>query len=380
MCDKNVWEGVTYKSLTLQQKHTIISSSMFLKEKYTADGKFEKLKSRLVASGHLQDRDFGVSRTASTSSVFILTAIAARQKRVAATVDFPGATWSLTGDHVEYMRLNKQLTAALIKIDATYNKYMNNNGTCIVKLKKALYGCVESAKLWYDKLSRDLIKFNYIADEYDICVFNRTESDNTQTSLVIHVDDMIITASNESRIDDVIKQIETVYPGLTKHRGKVLNYRGITFDFSKEGCDKMTMEGFVQDLIEGCKDMPGTANTPARANLFTIPDESDSPLPDNLRERFHSITATLLYLSKRTTPDILTAVAFLTLRVLRPQRDDYDKLTCTIQYIRGSQHMGITFEVHEPIHVIAYIDASFAIHPDMKSHTGSVSTLGKGAI
>ena len=89
-------------------------------------------------------------------------------------------------------RLNKQLTAALIKIDATYNKYANNNGTYIVKLKKALYGCVESAKLWYHELSSDLIKLNYTANEYDICVFNRTEVDNTQTSLVIHVDDMIV--------------------------------------------------------------------------------------------------------------------------------------------------------------------------------------------
>ena len=128
---------------------------MFLKEKYTADGMFEKLKSRLVAGGHLQDRDVynnGASPTASTSSVFILTAIAARQNRAVATVDFPGAFLNsdmpLTGDHVVYMRLNKQLTAALINIDATYNKYINNNGTCIVKLKKALYGCVESAKLW----------------------------------------------------------------------------------------------------------------------------------------------------------------------------------------------------------------------------------------
>ena len=92
---------------------------------------------------------------------------------------------------------------------------------------------------------------NYTANEYDICVFNRTESDNTQTSLVIHIDDMIITASSESRVDDVIKQIETIYPGLTKHRGKVLNYTGMTFDFSKEGCVKITMKGFVQDLIEG---------------------------------------------------------------------------------------------------------------------------------
>ena len=48
MCDKNVWEGVTYESLTPQQKRTIISISMFLKEKYTADSMFEKLKSRLT--------------------------------------------------------------------------------------------------------------------------------------------------------------------------------------------------------------------------------------------------------------------------------------------------------------------------------------------
>ena len=27
-----------------------------------------------------------------------------------------------------------------------------------------------------------------------------------------------------------------------------------------------------------------------------------------------------------------------------------------------------------------YLDAAFAVHPDMKSHTGSAFTLGKGAI
>ena len=41
MFDKDVWEGVTYLSLTTQQKCTIIPSSMFLKEKYTADGMFK---------------------------------------------------------------------------------------------------------------------------------------------------------------------------------------------------------------------------------------------------------------------------------------------------------------------------------------------------
>ena len=52
-------------------KESIITSSMFLKDKYTADGKFDKLKSRLVAGGHLQDRniyDNGSSPTVSTTN------------------------------------------------------------------------------------------------------------------------------------------------------------------------------------------------------------------------------------------------------------------------------------------------------------------------
>jgi hypothetical protein len=34
----------------------------------------------------------------------------------------------------------------------------------------------------------------------------------------------------------------------------------------------------------------------------------------------------------------------------------------------------------EELGVHAYVDASFAVHHDMKSHTGSVITLGKGAV
>ena len=53
-----------------------------------------------------------------------------------------------------------------------------------------------------------------------------------------------------------------------------------------------------------------------------------------------------------------TAVAFLTKRVTKPQRDDYNKLIRTVQYIRDTQNLGIAFDVHEPTPVVAYIDAS----------------------
>jgi hypothetical protein len=107
----------------------------FLKAKHTADGAFDKLKSRLVAGRDIYDNDS--SPTVSTTSVFIVAAIAAKDHRALATIDFPGALLSsvmpLEGDHVVLMRLNKYLTNVVISIDPTYKTFVNSNGTCVVK-------------------------------------------------------------------------------------------------------------------------------------------------------------------------------------------------------------------------------------------------------
>ena len=95
------------------------------------------------------------------------------------------------------------MTNILVSIDKSYQKYVNEKGTVVVKLKKALYGCVESAKLWYDEISSDLMQLGYKVNPSDICVFNRTELDSTQTTLVIHVDDMMISGRDEKRIDGI---------------------------------------------------------------------------------------------------------------------------------------------------------------------------------
>ena len=35
----------------------------------------------------------------------------------------------------------------------------------------------------------------------------------------------------------------------------------------------------------------------------------------------------------------------------------------------------------DDLHVIKwYVDASFAVHPDFKCHTGAIMTMGKGAL
>ena len=91
----------------------------------------------------------------------------------------------------------------------------------------------------------------------------------------------------------------------------------MTFNSNQLGKVKITMEGFIKDLLETCKDIVGVTTLPADKNLFQINDvKSDPLLPDALREFFHSVVAKLLYLCKRTRPDILTEVSFLIKRVL----------------------------------------------------------------
>ena len=83
-----------------------------------------------------------------------------------------------------------------------------------------------------------------------MCVFNRIEDNKSQTTLIIHVDDMMISCCNDKYVDMIICEIEKLYPGLTKYPGKVLNYIGMTFNFESAGEVRITMEGFVREFLE----------------------------------------------------------------------------------------------------------------------------------
>ncbi len=49
--DTKVWHGVRTNGLTSNERKAMIRSSIFLKDKYTAFGVFDKIKARLVAGG-----------------------------------------------------------------------------------------------------------------------------------------------------------------------------------------------------------------------------------------------------------------------------------------------------------------------------------------
>lgn len=188
MIDKKVWAPVLYNRLTAGERSCIIGSSMFLKRNTHPDGRVDKYKARLVAGGDQQDKnlyDDLSSPTVSTSAVLTIAAVCAHEQRHAAVVDIGGAflNASMTTGVPVHMRLDKTMSDFLIALDSTYSKFTDDRGRIVVLLKKALYGCVESAALCYMNQRKSMTALGYTCNESDICVFNRTDSRGGQWQL-----------------------------------------------------------------------------------------------------------------------------------------------------------------------------------------------------
>ena len=117
--------------------------------------------------------------------------------------------------------------------------------------------------MWYDKLSSDLRQLDYAVNKHDICVFNRTEKDGSQSTICIFVDDLLVTAKSENIIDNLIQQLSKMYGQYGKlevNRGRKLSYLGMTFDFEQKGKCIVSMEGYINDLLD--EHIEGFVSTP----------------------------------------------------------------------------------------------------------------------
>ena len=381
MIRKDVFEPVLISQLTSQERRAIIRSSIFLKEKFRPDGTFDKLKARLVADGSMQDKEIYEnlnSPTVATTSVLCMLAIAARERRALSTVDVGSAYLNADLDANVIMMLDTPLAALVVSIWPEL--VLDNRRRGYVRLRKALYGCVQSAKLWYESLKGELEAQGYSVNAIDPCVFNKTV-DGAQSTLLVHVDDILCLCASPVAHEELKTRLRTRYVEINADSGPKLSFLGMTVDARNEGVVEVTMGGFLTELLA---DNPpdGAVTSPANNNLFDF-DDQDAALDDARRKRFHTVVAKLLYLGKRIRPDILVAVSFLCTRVTCATVRDEEKLARVLKYLGASSGQSLMLGAgvsSEPLRLFAYVDASYGVHEDGKSHTGAVMTLGCGAI
>ena len=124
-----------------------------------------------------------------------------------------------------------------------------------------------------------------------------------------------------------------------------------------------------------------TVTTPAARHLFKINPEGQK-LEERRKKVFHSITNKLLFTEKRLRPDIETTISFLCRRVTKSDEDDWKKLKRLLAYLKGTidDYRIMGMDPIEETKMRSWIDASYAVHEDMKSHTGGTTSLGLGTL
>ena len=384
-----------WKQLTKEQRAQILESHLFLKMKRCGT-----VKARTVAGGNKQrafiNKEDASSPTVSTNSVLLSCIIDATEGRDVATIDIPNAfiqTRVNDPNKRVLIKVKGLLAEILLEIaPEVYSDYVHidpkGNLVLILECLNAIYGTMIASLLYFGKFCRTLENNKFIANDYDPCVYNKMVEGKQQTVL-FHVDDCklshVNTKVNDKLIEILRKEYENIFEDgsgkMKVHRGKVHEYLGMTLDFSEKGLVKVSMPKYIEECLTNFdKIMPnckGTKSSAAPRDLFEIDDEAEK-LPKLKREQFHSLVAKVLFAAKRARPDTGLAISFLMTRAQSPDTDDWRKLAHMMRYLRGTKDLPLTLGASGKRVLNWMIDASHAVHPKMRGHTGGGLTLGRG--
>jgi hypothetical protein len=382
---RKVSKPVDGNDLTKDQKRASLRYLMFLTKKRCG-----RIKARGCADSRKQrettSKADASAPTVSIEAVMLSAVIDATEGRDVATVDIPGAFMQADIDEIVHVKFEGEIAEMLVKLDPKlYRKYVRDeNGKTVlyVELLKALYGTLKAALLFWKLLSSKLESWDFVINPYDWCVANKM-IDGKQCTILWHVDDLKISHVDPGVVTDIIKLIDNVFgkeAPLTVTRGKVHDYLGMTLDYGEKGKVKIKMLDSITKLLADLpEEMDGVAPTPAASHLFTV-DENSPKVDEKRAQFFHTYVTKTLFICKRARPDLQTAVVFLCKRVKDCQEDDYKKLKRMLQFIRATKDDYLTLSANSLHNVRWWVDASYAVHPDMKSHTGGAMSLGTGVI
>ena len=213
---------------------------------------------------------------------------------------------------------------------------------------------------------------------HDRCVANKMIN-GSQYTVVFYVDDNKISHIDKKVVTSVINDISEHFGELTVSRGTTYDFLGMDIEI-KDRKVFISMKNQIAEAIEwGAMQSGRKPATPAASDLFLKNDQAEH-LSIKRSDNFHSIVQKLLYICKCGHPDIEPALSYLCTRVSKPTTEDEKKL------FRNLDYLAITLDDVQIIgassldNLYMWVDASYATHPNMRSHTGGAMSFGTGII
>ena len=385
--EKVVFEPMNPNDITADIRKQALRCVNLIKEKRCG-----KIKGRTCADGRpqreLYNKEQTSSPTAVSSDAIMLTLVVdALERRDVATADIAGAYLNADVDDFVLMKLEGEDVNLMCDVIPAYRKHArtgrSNKQVLYLRLAKALYGCVRSALLWYQLFSTTLQQMgrgsNLTLTTH--AWLTRPSRTNNVPSFAWYVNDNKISHCDPNVVTDVIQRIERHFGKMSVTRGDSHDFLGMRIIFDKEnGTAQITMMSYLYEAIsESGMHIARGAATPATRSLFDV-DQKAAPLDRSTSEMFRSVVCKLLYVGIRARTDLLTTLSYLTTRLTCPNTSDYRKLKRLLEYIHATIDLPLILGADDIHTMTTWVDASYAVHPDMQSHTGGVLSFGTGGL
>ena len=375
--------------LSETSKKKAMNAVNLIKEKRNAE-----IKGRTCANGskqrlYLKPDESVASPVASTDAIFSSFIIDAYEGREVAVCDIFGAFLhpemprKVEDEHV-LMKFVGRAIDILIELNPEYGECVieeKGQRVLYVEVLRSIYGCIEAALLWYEMFKKSLEKMGFVINPYDRCVANAI-IDGTQCTIVWYVDDCKLSHLKREVLEKIMTDLQKMYGTFGSiSYGDEHEYLGMHVKINrKEKCIEIDMKEDLEKVIKDfSEEIHANVSSPANKQLFKV-NESAEKLNKEKSDEFHSTTAKLLYYMKRARPDIETAIAFLCTRVSKSDVDDWNKLKRVLGWIKATIDDKRYIGANSLAQLFTWIDASYAVHPDMRSQTGGAHSLGRGIL
>lgn len=355
----------TWELSELPNGREAIDCKWIYKQKMDAKGNLIRYKARLVARGFTQkygtDYDEVFAPVARQATFRTLLAIASKEKMHVRHLDVKTAF--LNGKLKEQIFM-KQPPGFIIE----------GKERLVCRLKKAIYGLKQSAKVWNSEIHRVLIEMGFQQSKADNCLYT-----SDWCFVLIFVDDIVVAAKSPDAIEKVIKTLTSKFE--IEDLGEIKHYLGVEVTKDTDGIYHLCQSAYINKVVNefGLSEAK-TSSVPIQMNYGKSKDSGSSDLLLRNNE-YQSLVGSLLFLAINTRPDIAASISILAQKVSNPNQEDWNELKRVVRYLKGTSQLKLALGAQTDKLFYGYADANWAeSKSDRKSNSGYVFLVNGGVV
>ena len=213
----------------------------------------------------------------------------------------------------------------------------------VCRLKKTLYGLVQSPRMWNTRLNKVMVEIGYQRNSADHCVYVRTSKNGTSI-VTIHVDDLCIASSTPEEMKQLKTDLGKFFDLVDL--GEVRFLLGIAI--KRDRATKtiaLSQTSYIETIT---KRFQLTDSNPEYTPLDSSVTLSKQMCPktDEEKEKLKRIpyltaVGSLMYAAMGTRPDIAFAVTHLSQFNANPGNAHWTQAQQVIKYLYTTRHMSL---------------------------------------